>query len=319
MPTPLHPRLRSLVAGALLVLLSSAQAAPILNNTNALIFGNFKGGNSSSQGGLVVGGNASILGYGVNSASFSSAGMVVGGNLHMQNSAVSGSIWTGGQVTGHGTATNGGSMHALPPGTVPFSLYNSYYNHVSDSFASLSSTGSVTNSWGTLVLTAAPGSSKAVFNLTSSQVSNIHSMSFVGLTAGQDLLINITGERVSFANMDLGSSLGAYSTTLNFVDAKNVSFNSIAVNASILATDAKISGGNGSIKGTVVAKQWDADLALQHNSHTQIGLKSESEMLKALSPSLPNNQVPEPATLLLTLLGLGAAGVARRLSAKKRS
>ena len=298
-------------------LIGAAHAVPVIDSASALIFGNFTSTTHASQGALLVGGNTTLTGYGVNGQSGSSYGIISGGTVNLTNSAVTGGIWSGGSVNQSGSVVSG-SLNTLGSGEVPWDLYRSYYSNLSTQQGKLANTGTSTLQWGTLNLTATSAAQTAVFTVTADQLRGASTMSFSGLAAGQNLVINVLGSNVSFSNMDLASSLGAYSSTLNFVDATSINFNSLDLSASILAAGAKITGQNGNINGMVVAKEWDSQLALKYNAQTALKLKSEADMRAALGQS-PINKVPEPGSLALTGVALIGLALARRRAQARRN
>lgn len=298
----------SAICAALSLVVAGAHAGPVISNVNAFVFSDFRSSNSGSEGALVVGGNATLANYSVNSQRGSAQGLVSGGNVSLTSGQVNGAISAEGTVAiKSGSATGG--VQQLTADEFAFDGYRAHFEDLSARYGGLVDTGSVIRqSWGGLQFTSESDASIAVFTLTGTQLLGANSLTFTGLDRGQQLVLNIVGDAVQLSNIDLSSTLGSYSTILNFVDATDVEFTNTSVRASILAPEATIRGRNGNLAGLVVAYGWDSSLALRDDAGAAL-----SWPLDVGAEPPPGGSVPEPGGLALVGVACIALAMAGRL------
>lgn len=293
--------MRSLALIATLTTITAAQASPISlgldTSLNLLAFGNMNVSSSDVEGRVAVGGNATIGSYSINTKTGSNAlygdtGLTVGGNL----SFTSGSIWGGAIIGGSYVPTASGTVMGGVASGQGFA-FASEYQRLSTLSATLdgqTNTGLAVDQWGTLHFNAA-GLSLAIFDINATDA--LKNMQIDGLAEGAQVLINVHGTSVDFGNHGY-TGFNRGQVLFNLPEAASVLLNG-GINASLLATNATVGQGWGQINGQVVVKDW--------NSSVQVN--------DAPMPNRQPNQLqrlPEPASLALVALGLGAAFTARR-------
>jgi choice-of-anchor A domain-containing protein len=282
----------------------AAHAAPITlgldASLNLLALGNMNVTSSDVEGRVAVGGNATISSYSINTKNGSTAlhdgtGLVVGGNL----SFTSGTILGGVQVGGSYTPTQSGTVKGGVQSGVgmDFDAERARLAQLSREWDAMANTGTAVNQWGTLHFNAA-GQSLAVFDIQAADMAK--NMQIDALAAGAQVLINVHGSTVDFGNHGY-TNFAKGQVIFNLVDAVTVLLNG-GINASLLAVDATVNPGWGQINGQVVVNHWNT--SMQVNDAPIPGTTS------ARTPA--SNTVPEPASLALAGLALGAALLARR-------
>ena len=293
--------IRATIALTAALLGSSASfAGPVIDGYTALTFGSFSSSYSDSEGTVLVGGNAYLQGYAVNTRGTANhdVGLVVGGSVSLTNGQVWGDLVAGGAMDLQNAGILGSRLQQ--DSSALFQGWEYHFLQLSSTYASLADSGKVTRTpWGGLDFNAQGPSDVEVFSVTAQEVMGTNSWSFQGLPAGQRVILNVSGSEVKLSNLDLSRALGAYDFVFNFEDALTVTFENTSPWASVLAPKATILGRNGHIQGNVVANAWDATLEL-HNG------RSEGLPLPTLAPSEPGNTAPEPDSLLLVACALGA-------------
>ena len=252
--------------------------------------------------GLTVGGNLDISGGAV------FGNTVVGGSLAVTNgTSFNGSVQVAGNLSTASTwlaATSisyGGTSNLSPwqspvavkvdPSSIQtginFAAEQQRLTSLSQSFNTLSNSGTITMQDSTLVLNA-NHASLAVFDLTAADVT--HSMRLDNFGPDTTVILNVLGQNVNFTaggyqNFNLASDLAVGHVLFNLPEATQVSFTS-GVYASFLAPLAKFSTtASGFIGGQVVVDSWSG--TGQVNSNPFVAA------------------VPEPQTYAMLLAGLG--------------
>lgn len=280
-------------------LAASGPAAPV----NAVVFGTFSSANSDSEGALVAS-HFNLSGYSVNSNRSQSTGLYSAGTVSLTNGQINGDAVVLGDLTLNGAGLTGQLLPRDGWTTLGgwIEQQRQEMSVLSASFAATATNGqAVLTDYSGLVLTGDGTSATQVFQVDAAALRQATSLAISGLARGQGLVINVVGAKASIANLDLSTTLGAYDSVLNFVNANEVTISSTSPHAVVLAPGATIRGGNGHIDGLVVALNWQAGLEL-HNSGT-------SSLVNVTSPS----PVPEASSAMALALGLaGVSLVVRR-------
>ncbi|WP_338668565.1 choice-of-anchor A family protein [Pseudodesulfovibrio methanolicus] len=272
---------------------------------NAFILGEFSSGASDTQGRLAVGGNATMSPYSVGYAlpdGYSGYSLVVGGNLN----------YNGGDVY-HGDVAVGGSVLSSPDvdsgtlyaGTsvINFKEQAAYLRALAVTLGGYAATGTDVLGGNVLTLTGDGSSQLQVFNLDGADLLGSTELSLGGIADGSTILINVSGKESGLVGMGM-VDLTAYRNDIlfNFYETESLYLDGVGVQGSILAPNAtvtgyydKISGGGGSIDGTLIADFYYAHIQ-QHDV-----------------PFNSTTPVPEPGTFAIMGLGLlGLVGFMRR-------
>lgn len=285
---------------AALFLVNSASAmASVLDfgvagQFNAFIFENFTSSNSDVEGAVAVGGNMTVQNYSVNALNkpVDNFALVVGNNLNYTNGSVShGNIYVGGTAT----TTSFGASGAIVNGSSPinFTQERTYLENLSASIKNLSPTGTVTYAFSGVQLFASNNTDPQIFNIDGDLYNTKNNISFNGFSAGQTIILNISGLSIKF-NGGAGTNFSGYNTLFNLYDATTLDTGSSAY-GSVLATKADVVGSYAAINGNVIAKSW--------NNNTQVNLNA----FKSTNvDGLVVTPVPEPAQSAMMIAGLSA-------------
>jgi choice-of-anchor A domain-containing protein len=325
------------LVASVLGLSQTAQAAPvslgIAGNFNAFVLGDYKSSGSDVEGALAVQGNATLSNYSVNAqkqSGYAGDALVVGGNLRFNNGSINnGNAYVGGTYKVSNLGFNGTRQQ----GSAPFSFASAeqQLEQLSASLDALQANGkAVFNPWGGVTLSGDGTTATQVFDVQGERLLGINNFMFSGLSAGQTLIFNISGEEAGFKNVGL-SGFANYNVLFNFVDATELTLNGAGVYGSILAPDATVKGGNGQINGNVVVKSWDSNIQINDNhlfvptavsgfsaaaNDSQV-LTGQSQLLTAQTiGSSAVYSVPEPGSLALVMSGLSLAAILSRRRAR---
>ncbi|HWU33600.1 MAG TPA: choice-of-anchor A family protein [Methylovorus sp.] len=262
----------------------------VASNYNVFVFDSYKSTGWSSIGGaLAVGGNADISNSSISNSANNPYGLVVGGNLTKSYGGVNGTTWVGGAVNKpQWDYYNNYSSGAAP---IDFTAAKTSFSTLSDKLAATASTGTVSYSYGSTGNLTGTGSSVEFFSVNASDLTNISNWSFANVLANATLIINVSGSSASLTGGWSGFS--SYNVLFNFYDATTVNLSNISFAASILATDATITGSGGSFSGTAIANSWSNSLTVTNRAFSGFEMAN---------PSV--STVPEPNALILLIMGI---------------
>ena len=343
MQTPFRSSLARLVLCLSLSPMAQAASLGLDSSLNLLVFGNFSATSSDVEGRVVVGGNASLSNYSVNTKNGSTAlhegvGLSVNGNLRFGGGFVGADTWVGGNLD----TSTGASFQGQVKVGGQLDAGNAWL-----SAGSLSVAGNSTR----LAAWQNPRPQPMTADTLFFQALNVDAERdrLAELSRSLNALQNVGNVRATGGGIELdalGSSLAVFdldasmaSMNLSLLNARQgativinwlgstfdfgnhgylgfergqVLFNlpdaqhvrfNGGVDASFLAPVALMEAGWGQINGQVVAGAWTG--SVQVNDAPFKGSFPEAQQ-----------KVPEPAALALTILALAVAGTAPRQRAK---
>ncbi|MEZ0233212.1 MAG: choice-of-anchor A family protein [Methylophilaceae bacterium] len=262
----------------------------VAKNYNVFVFNSYQTTGWSSIGGSVaVGGNANISSSNIGTSSKNSYGLVVGGDLAKSYGNISGKAWVGGKVNAPTYDTYDSKNYSHTTAPIDFAATQKSLVSLSKSLAADTATGSVEYKYGSNGYLTGTGSNVEYFTLSGSALSSITNWTFNNILTDATLILNISGTNISLTGGWSGFS--SYNTLLNLYDATTVNLSGINLSASVLAVGATITGGNGTVTGTVIANNWNNSLTL-----------ATGNSFDAVTVTSP---VPEPHTYVLLLIGFG--------------
>ena len=269
---------------------------------NVMVFGSFSSSFSDTEGSMAVGGSASLNGYAVGlqlGSSHLGASLVVGGSLSYSN----GSIYNGYAEVGGAAAVSSvgdgvSSAAVVNSGVSGLSVdFNAEKNAaiaLSENLAGLQATGSGSSVYGGIEAVGDNSSPVQVFDIDGSDISNAWGWrALVDVPEDSTLVFNISGKNISMTGGL--SELTSFSDRVifNFFEAETIDLRYLAVEGSILAPYANVTGNSGQMNGTLIANSFTGNLQFNHNPYSgaQFGVSTAS--------------TPEPGTMLLMASALG--------------
>ncbi len=112
---------------------------------------------------------------------------------------------------------------SLEQGELPFSIAETQPNYqiISNYLTEFNTRGTTESKWGGLYFMGDEKSPIQIFNIDGDTLGKTHTFSVAGLAENATVIFNVSGENVSFKNVDLGT-LQAFSTRVlfNFYEAK---------------------------------------------------------------------------------------------------
>lgn len=284
---------------------SPAGAATLLTDVtdyNAYFFHAFSGTSSDVEGRLAVGGRASISSYGIAQAGGVDFGdtytLVVGGHLNASN----GQLFQGSALAGSALIANNFNAAITYSGagqpTLDFAREAARLTTLSNVLSLRTANGAAQSQYGALTLTGTD-SALNIFTITAADLSNKHSF-VLNAPAGSSALINVTGSAVSLLNQGFTlNGIDRGDVLFNFIDATSLSLQGIGFQGSVLAPKATIAFNNGQLNGLIIGNEFLGNGQINHAPYTG-GLLTQTAA------------VPEPATWLMMIAGVGMTGAALR-------
>lgn len=286
-------------------------ATDLLTGFNAIIFSDAST-TSDIEGASIIGnnfsGNASIYitPKGVSLPDTFNAlnvyGSTVGGyTVNVNNS---GNVYVAG-ATDATINFNGGHYVTTEP-SLGISEISSMMKNLSTSLSQLTANSTLPTPDNNEIITATAGSSIAVFNITTDDLSKIPSY-LINSNGATTIIFNVSGTALNFnANYEGDDSLFD-NIIWNFYEATSLHFETL-LGGTVLAPLASVTNSN-QIDGTLVAETWSGNGELH-----EYGFDGT---LPVSSPTPV--ATPEPATLVLFLSGAGLIALRRRSAGRARN
>ncbi|WP_435015570.1 choice-of-anchor A family protein [Tundrisphaera sp. TA3] len=337
-------RIQWVVLAAMITASPTSQAGIVnlgtANGYNVFVLGDNTQSNTRSEGKVAVGGNANFGGnYSVASAlSASGTNLVVGKNYSNTYGSVNGSVVVGGTATingptingnlnangdvklsGYGTISGalgyGGSLsnpntviggtvaHGTTSLPVAFDAEKTYLTSLSSELSkTIGNTygNGVTYQYGGLTLTGT-ASDVNVFTIKGSDLASTNNMK-INATAGSTVVINVDGASDQIQNFGFTlTGVDRQRVLFNFHQATSLTLSGVGIQGSILAPNAAISFNNSTIDGTIVGRSISGNGAANNFSFA-------GDLSALVGPTVTPGVVPEPATILSTVIGLALIG-----------
>jgi choice-of-anchor A domain-containing protein len=289
----------------------------MMGGANVYTSHDFTSTGSDVEGALVAGGNVTLKNYSVNALNrdaFGAAGyaLVAGGNLTLNGGSINnGPAYVGGTTT----MTSAARPATSATNPVDFAAAQAYYTNLSTALTKAGATGTAASQWGGVKLTGSGRGGVDVFNVSGSLFQTSTWWQLQDLVPGETLVFNVSGKAGTFNNGNFGfDALSGYNVLFNFYEASTVNVNSVI--GSILAPYATVQGGNGVVRGNVIADAWIANTQIDADHYFKpvdvAGLVPASNTVKPAAST-----VPEPGSIALVLGGLAVAGLVRRRGGRR--
>jgi choice-of-anchor A domain-containing protein len=307
-PPRIKPALSLAAAGLFFAGAATLHSASLVDGFNVTVFNNFASQYTDVAGTLAVGNNLTLTGYALNqgvpnpnpAAASGGFDTVVGGAFSFQGGTIYGNVSAASATVTGSTVCSGCVVTGASP--VDFAALQTSMQNQSSFLYALSSTGTVSKPYSTLLLNAGGNATVQVFSITSSQLSNNSGIDLTGISPNMTVIINVsdTGSHsastpsAGFLVNDQqvqsdGMVLFNFAPTISSISITNSFY------TSVLAPSAAVSGGYGLLNGDLVASSY--------SGNTQFNLSGFAGAL----PTLPTN-TPEPGTFYL-LAGIALSSV----------
>jgi choice-of-anchor A domain-containing protein len=297
---------------------------------NLFVLGDFNGYYSDVEGRVAVQGNATLNGYSIGAKAPAGNSLVVGGNLTVGSSggSTNGATVVGGSVTtpswGGYSSTSTTAYAAMP---IDFAAESERLTWLTGALKDYTTNGTTSAMWGQLFFSGTDPTLN-VFSVTADQLAASNTF-HINVTPGSQVLFNVSGTNVSMQNagFDL-QGVDASSILYNFYDATSLSFSSIGLQGSVLATGAAYNGGWGNVNGQMIVASFNAPTQINNNPYSGTLLDLAPPASTPSPPSAPDGgepvggtpgapespvaAVPELSTWAQMILGFGILGLALR-------
>lgn len=222
---------------------------------NVFVFGDMNQ-SSDSEGRVAVGGNATFTNFGIADRLGSDAGtlprLVVGGDLTYKG----GQVFGGNAVYGGtGTISAGITGGSFTQGSSPidFVATKKELSKTSADLDTLAATGTTTyHAWGGIELQGSQ-SGVNVFTLDGAKFSKTNNF-VLKAPAGSTVIVNVKGDKISLQNFEMQfQGVSKTNVLFNFVGATELSSTNFSFKGSVLAPKADYKFNNGNLEGTLIA------------------------------------------------------------------
>jgi len=219
-------------------------------------------GTSDTQGRLFVCGDANLKSYSVSDGlppSTTRTDLYVDGTLNFPTGRILGGNVVYGEDAVLGNSVAQGMYNRTvtqQPGYFPCQHAESYYKAFALNVGTKAASGLTTmRDDGTVLFTRVGSGTIEMFDFNCSDLPLVNKMEFRGTPAGQTVVVNWRGESCDIKELNI-VPLNPSVVLFNFPDATEVLIKAAAVEASILAPFAHITGSGGYVRGKVVAGSW---------------------------------------------------------------
>lgn len=291
--------------------------API-GGANLYAVHNVTAPSSDVEGAVVAGGNVTVSSYSINALDKDAFGrdgyaLVAGGNLSLTGGSISnGKAYVGGTTS----LTWAAAPTVSTTNPIDFKATETYYKTLANTLGDLDPTGSVSRLWSGVKVTGSGAGGVDIFDVSADMFANSSSWTLENLVPGETLIFNVGGAAGTFNNGGISfEPLSGYNVLFNFYEATSIDVRGVI--GSVLAPYATQSANWGVINGQVIVDNWSSTVQVNANHYFSAVDVPGFSMGGSTQPAggnatLPANDVPEPASIALFLLGLGAACLARR-------
>lgn len=256
---------------------SAAELGPA-QDYSAFVFGNFTSYSGASDGAIFAKNNVNLEGYSIRYGEESKPAelsLVAGGRINYG----SGRVYSGSILSAKKVEVSQEVKLGLEPGatisehtSLPFDTENAEkeLKDLSEELKNLSTTGTVTNSWGGLYLAGDNESELQVFNVDGIEMAAAHTFSVSNVPDGATIVFNISGEKgksKKALNNKSFASLAPHrtKTIFNFYEAKKLDVRGASVEGVVLAPYAKIRAFSGTFTMPVIARSWEGSMHLGYS------------------------------------------------------
>ena len=278
----------------------------IMGGANVYTARDFNAYSSDVEGAIVSGGNVTIQSYEVNrkaQAAYAGYSIVSGGDISLTSGTIHGQVYAGGKVT----LESAGAPPRSTVKPVDFAAATEQFIDIANGLSLIGATGRVERQDSANKIIGSGKGGVDVFNVSAGFLSGGNNWVLSGLTKGQTLIFNISGEHGVFnGGME---TLWGYNVLFNFFEAETVDVKGVL--GSVLAPHATVVHNWGVIKGQVIADTWNSSVQVDAENYFKPIDVPGFELVDNDPPVGPPVEVPEPGTLMLMMAGL-LGGIALR-------
>ncbi|WP_306396958.1 choice-of-anchor A family protein [Telluria beijingensis] len=292
---------------------ASAQAGvidlgSIMGGASVYTTGNFYAYDSDVEGAIVAGGNVTVRGYAVNlknQAAFGNHAVVAGGDISLTRGTIhNGQVYAGKTVS----TTNATTPPRTTVNPIDFNAASKQFAQLAAGLSEVDKTGKVVRQDSANKVIGSGKGGVDIFNVSADFLSGGNNWKLEGVTMGQTLIFNVSGEHGVF-NGGM-HELAGYNVLFNFFEAKTVDVKSVL--GSVLAPHATVVHNWGDIMGQVVANSWESSVQVNLGNNFKPVDVPGFELVDNNPPVDPPSEVAEPGTLVLMMAGLLGAITLRR-------